>query len=65
MPKKISPNFEDANRIKEWMEKGKSAGQISDLLLIDEKAVALYMSQVEDGTADKPRPKVKPKDKLS
>ena len=43
MGKKVGPNFEDENRIREWAGKGKKPAEISDLLGIEEKAIKDYL----------------------
>jgi hypothetical protein len=52
MGRKVGPNFEDENRIREWREKGKSAQQISDLLLIELQGVEIFLAGEEDYDED-------------
>ena len=55
MGKKVSGNFEDKNRIREWADVGKSPAEISDLLGIEASYIEAFLG------VDKPKPKRKPK----
>ena len=57
MGKKVGCNFEDRNRIAEWVAAGKTAAEISELVGVEQAAVEHHMPKVEP-----PKPKPKKKD---
>jgi hypothetical protein len=55
MPRKAGPNFEDKNRIKEWLEVGASAPEIDQNLNIEEGAVQRYVDSLKPKRTRKPK----------
>ena len=47
MGKKVSANFEDKNRIKEWLAVGKTPEEVSNLLGIEEAYIAAFAATLE------------------
>ena len=62
MPRRAGPNFEDCNRIREYVEAGVEVEIISRNLNIDPNGVQIYVDSLQ---APKPKPKTRRKRKTA
>ncbi len=46
--KKVGPNFQDMNRIREWHEAGATPAEISNYVRVKEEAVVIYLDSLNE-----------------